>query len=171
VGSLLKASCIALLALSLVPRPAEAQRLARVAVGGSLGVAGGVGVTLAAITFRARFMGEYLHAPGDLIHWQSAPMIGGPAAGVLFGWLGEEELKGSIVGSMGGLVVGAGVGAGLGWVFSNEPESPWAGGVMGGGLGMVAGGLAGGFLAWRSGGEDGGAPPPPVEVVLLRIPL
>lgn len=169
---MLRAGCLALLALTLVPRPAEAQRVARVAVGGSLGVAGGVGVTLAAITFRARFMDEYLHTPEDLIHWQSTPMIVGPAVGVAFGWMGDEELTGSIVGSVTGLAVGAALGAGMGWVFSEEPESPWSGGLIGGGLGMTVGGLAGGLLAWSRGlDDDGGAPAPPVEILLVRIPL
>jgi hypothetical protein len=172
VGLWLRTSCIVIVALSLAPRPAEAQRLVRVGIGSALGVAGGVAITAAAVTFRARFMGEYLLEPEDLIHWQSAPMIGAPAAGILFGWLGEEELKASIVGSVGGLAVGAAVGAGLGRALASDLEAPWAGGIIGGGLGMTVGGLTAGLLAWRRGERAEGAPlPPPIEVVLLRVPL
>lgn len=128
----------------------------------------GVAVTLATITARARFQNEYLHGREDLIHWQSAPMIAAPAVGAFFGWAGEDQLRGSIIGSVSGLTIGVGVGAGLGWLLSDEPESPWAGGIIGGGAGIVIGGIVGGLLAWTD--DEGGDPAPPVEV-MLRIPL
>lgn len=165
---MLRTALITLLLLSSYPGTASAQRLARAAMGGTVGIAGGVGVTLAVIMARARFQHEYLHAPEDLIHWQSTPMIAGPAAGVFFGWSGEEELRGSIIGSISGMAVGAGVGAGLGWLLSEEAESPWAGGVIGGGAGLAIGGLLGGFLAWTEEVTDGD--PSPAQV-MVRIPL
>lgn len=136
-----------LLLFPLLAAPAPAQ-VGRAVVGGAAGVAGGAGVTLATVVARARFQREYLESVDDLIHWQSAPMIAAPAAGVLFGLAGEDALKGSIVGSSAGLVVGGAVGAGLGWVFSKDPEGPWAGGVIGAGVGLAAGGLLGGLRAW-----------------------
>jgi hypothetical protein len=136
-----------LLLLPLLPLPAPAQA-ARAAIGGATGVAGGAAVTLATVVARARFQREYLESVDDLIHWQSAPMIAAPTAGVLFGLAGEDALKGSIVGSSTGLVIGGAVGAGLGWVFSKDPEGPWAGGVIGAGVGLAAGGLLGGLRAW-----------------------
>ena len=160
-----------LLLLALVPTappPAAAQEVGHAVIGGGLGVAGGVAVTMAAVVARARFEHEYVHEPGDLIHWQSTPMIAAPAAGVAFGLAGEEALKGSIVGSITGLAVGAGVGAALGWILSDEAEWPWAGGVIGGGMGLAIGGLAGGLLAWRDRESDGG---PRTPVLTLSIPL
>ncbi len=146
-----------LLALSLLwsgAAPAPAQ-VGRAAVGGALGVVGGAAVTLAAIVGRARFEGAYLDAPEDLIHWQAAPMIAAPAAGIVFGMAGDEALAGSILGSTAGVVVGAAVGAGLGWALSRDQEWPWAGGVIGGGIGLALGGLLGGVSAW-SRDEDPG---------------
>lgn len=160
---------IGVLLLSLAPGPASAQRLSRAAIGGGVGIAGGVAVTMATIMARARFQNEYLHAPEDLIHWQSTPMIAAPAAGVFFGWTSEDALRGSIVGSLAGLAVGAGIGTGLGWLLSEEAESPWAGGVIGGGAGLAIGGLLGGFLAWRE--EDAEGEPSPPALAVFRVPL
>lgn len=165
---MMKAAMVAVLLAGLSPSAAGAQMLARAAIGGAVGVAGGTAVTLAVITARARFQNEYLHAREDLIHWQSLPMIAAPAAGVVFGWAGEDELRGSIIGSVSGLALGAGVGAGLGWILSDEADWPWAGGIMGGGAGLAVGGLLGGLLAWTEG--DGGEEAQPLRL-LLRLPL
>lgn len=135
------------LLLSFLPAPGTAQT-GRAVVGAATGVAGGAGVTIAAVVARARFQREYLDSVDDLIHWQSAPMIAAPAAGILFGLAGEDALRGSIVGATTGMVVGGAVGAGLGRVLSKDAEGPWAGGVIGAGLGLAAGGLLGGLRAW-----------------------
>ncbi|MEX2584527.1 MAG: glycine zipper 2TM domain-containing protein, partial [Gemmatimonadota bacterium] len=130
------------------PLPAEAQQLTRPVVGAGVGVAGGAVITLSAIVYRARFQREYIDSVDDLIHWQTLPMILAPAAGVTFGLAGQDALMGSIVGSTSGMLVGAASGAGLGLLLSSEPEWPWAGGVIGAGLGMSLGGLALGFHRW-----------------------
>ena len=140
--------------LFLLPPSAEAQ-VGRAAVGGALGVAGGAAVTLAAVVARARFQREYLGSPDDLIHWQSAPMILAPAVGVMFGLAGEDALRASIVGSTAGFVVGAGIGAGLGWMLGRDAEAPWAGGVIGAGLGLASVGIVEGLRAWSEDGEAG----------------
>ena len=123
-------------------------RVARVVVGALLGVFGGVVITLAAIVVRARFQHEYLESVENLIHWQSAPMVLAPAAGVLFGLAGTNALKGSIVGSISGMLLGAVLGASLGWLLAEYREGPWAGGVIGAGVGLSVGGLVVGFRAW-----------------------
>lgn len=131
----------------MAPEPAPAQ-IGRAALGGALGVLGGVGTTVGVVVARARFQHEYLETAEDLIHWQSTPMIAGPAAGVVFGLAGDGAFRGSVEGSISGLVAGSVVGAGVGWLLSTQQEAPWAGGVIGGGFGLAAGGLVGGLLGW-----------------------
>lgn len=150
------------------PRAAAAQ-VARAAGGAAIGVAGGAVITLSIVVARARWQGEYLESVDDLIHWQSTPMLLTPAVGVMFGLAGKEPFLGSVRGSVGGMVVGSAVGAGLGWALATSPESPWAGAVIGGGLGMTLGGLALGLRAW-SRQEDDDGPSQPVEIG-VRIPL
>jgi len=145
---------LVLLLLPASPRPAAAQ-LGRAAVGGAAGVAGGAVVTLAVIVARARFQHRYLESINDVIHWQTIPMIGGPAAGIVFGLAGEDALRGSIVGSTTGMLAGATLGAAMGWILADQAESPWAGGVIGAGVGLTIGGLAGGLRAWRKDEEAG----------------
>ena len=156
----------------LGPGSAAAQELRNAAIGGGAGFLGGIAMTVAIVVARARLQGQYLDSPSDLIHWQTTPMIAGPAAGVFFGLNGEEVLRGSIVGSTSGMLIGAAAGAGLGWLISGEPESPWAGGVMGGGLGLLVGGLTGAYLGWRAQekeGDDGGGGAP--ATLSIRVPL
>lgn len=143
---------ILLVALTLAPavpeRVAAQGQLGRAAIGAGLGVAGGTAVTIAAVVARARFQSEYLDSAHDLIHWQSTPLIVGPIAGVIFGLAGDEALRGSLYGSLGGMLTGAAVGAGLGYLLSEEQEWPWAGGVIGAGLGLAAGGIVYGVRGW-----------------------
>lgn len=139
------AIAVALLVGSAEPAPAQYELQA---IGAAIGVAGGAGVTMGIVVARARWQRVYLDSADDLISWQSAPMIIAPALGILFGTAGEDALLGSIAGSTTGLVAGAAVGAGLGWLLSNEQEWPWAGGVIGGALGMTVGGILNGLSAW-----------------------
>ena len=170
-----RAARILLLLLSvapLSPPPAAAQELKNAAIGGAAGFVGGIAMTLSIVVARARLQGQYLDSPSDLVHWQTAPMIAGPASGIFFGLTGEDVLRGSIIGSTTGTLLGAAAGAGLGWVISGEPESPWAGGVMGGGVGLLLGGLTGAYLGWRAQEDDeendGGASP---ATITIRVPL
>lgn len=163
---------VGLLLLALLPgtpAPAAAQ-VERAVIGGGVGVLGGAAVTMAVVVARARLHREYLDSAGDLIHWQSTPMIAAPAAGVVFGLAGEDALMGSMAGSMGGLLIGAAAGAGLGWFLSEEQEWPWAGGVIGGGVGLAAGGLVGGLFAW-SRDEDADLEFPAALRMGLSIPI
>ena len=154
-------------ALAYTPAPAEAQ-LKEAAIGGGMGFLGGAVSTLSIVVARARFQGRYLDSPQDLIHWQTTPLIVGPAAGVAFGLMGPDVLKGSIIGSTSGLLIGAAAGATLGWILSAEQEAPWAGGVIGAGVGLNMGGAIGAFLA--AGDEDDGTEPAPIELS-LRVRL
>ena len=126
------AACLLALLL-LLPRAAPSQEVRRAVLGGALGVAGGAATTLSLVVARARFQRVYLESLGDLVHWQSIPIVAGPAAGVVFALAGEEVLEGGVRGSLIGLAVGAGGGAGLGALLAREPEWRWAGGVIGGG--------------------------------------
>jgi hypothetical protein len=164
---------IAVLLLGLAPvpfamRPAEAQAVKRAALGGALGVAGGAATTFSLVVARARFERAYLESPGDLVHWQSIPLIAGPTAGVVFALAGEDVLEGGIRGSLIGMALGVGTGAGLGALLSREPEWRWAGGVIGGGLGVSLGGVLGAMLAWR--GLNPATAPADVRLG-VRLPL
>ena len=146
----------------------------RAALGTAVGVAGGAVITMSAIVARAKFQAEYLESPNDLIHWQSAPMILTPAVGLVFGLAGWKPLQQSIIGSTSGMVVGAAVGAGVGWLLSADAESPWAGGIIGSGVGMTLGGLFLGTRAWLStrGSDDEELLEEPDATRLeVRIPL
>lgn len=148
-----------------------AGQVARAAIGTAVGVAGGAAITLSVVVARARLQGVYLDSADDLISWQSAPMILTPAVGLAFGLAGEEALEGSVIGSTSGMLAGAAIGAGIGWAMSADQEAPWAGGVIGAGLGMTIGGLSLGlrnYLKHRSESEDGDMTPARFEV---RLPL
>ena len=97
-------------------------------------------------------------------------MIGAPAAGVLFGLAGPKAQKGSIVGSVGGMAAGAVLGSALGWLLSDQQEWPWAGGVIGAGVGLTIGGLAGGFSGWQR-EEDPGIEFPDLPLFVVSIPV
>lgn len=144
------AAALMLLPVWAGPSPAQVlpEELQRAAVGSAVGVAGGTVITISAIVARARFQREFLDSVDDLIHWQTIPMIAAPAAGAVFGLAGRDALVGSMIGSTAGLLVGAAVGTGLAMTLSNDDEWHWASGIMGAGLGLTVGGIAGGLLGW-----------------------
>lgn len=141
----------------LVPacRQTAAAQIARAALGGGLGLAGGAVITLSVIVARARLQGEYLESIDDLVHWQTVPLIVAPAVGVMFGLAGRDPLVASIVGSTAGMVIGATAGGMAGWLTSDTPEWPWAGAIMGAGAGLAFGGLLLGIRAWVRDDDDG----------------
>jgi hypothetical protein len=157
------------MAVGAVPEELPAQ-VDRAAVGAGIGIAGGAVITLSAIVARARFQREYIDSVDDLIHWQSIPMIAAPAAGITFGLAGQDALIGSIVGSVSGMAVGAAAGAGLGWLASRQQESPWAGAVIGAGVGMSLGGLGLGLIRWAD-DDDPHIPFPSILRFNLSVPL
>lgn len=140
---------VVLIAIVLLFPGRAAGQIERPLIGAGIGLAGGAVVTISTIVARARFQHEYIDSVEDLIHWQSIPMIGAPAAGVLFGLAGKDSLTGSIIGSTVGMAAGAALGTGLGWLVSRNPESPWAGGVIGAGVGLTFGGLGYGLYRWN----------------------
>lgn len=147
-------------------------QVAKATMGTAVGVAGGAVITMSVIVARARFQGEYLDAAEDLIHWQSLPMILTPAVGLAFGLAGKEALKGSVIGSTSGMVVGAALGAGVGWLSSSDLEAPWAGGAIGAGVGMTAGGLYLGIREWlKARNEDAALEARDPVRLEIRLPL
>jgi hypothetical protein len=161
-----------LVVLFLVPHfrhPALGQ-VARAAAGGAVGVAGGAVITLSVIVARARWQGVYLDSADDLIHWQSAPMIFTPAVGVFVGLAGKDPLVASVIGSSVGMAAGVVAGAGLGWMLSSSQEWPWAGGVIGAGVGMTIGGLTLGTRALLRQQSEGTGEAPAARIG-VRLPL
>jgi hypothetical protein len=151
-------------------RQSAAAQVGRATVGGAVGVAGGAVITLSVVVARARWEDVYLDSAEDLIHWQSAPMLLTPAVGVFFGLSGRDPLVASVIGSSAGMLAGAAVGTGLGWMLSSAPEWPWAGGVIGAGVGMTIGGLAMGTRALLRKHSDGAADLPAARIGIL-VPL
>ena len=160
---------VVLLALLPGTTKGAAAQAGQAAIGGAVGVAGGAVITLSIIVARARFQAEYLEGADDLIHWQSVPMLLTPAVGVMFGLSGSRPLTQSVIGSTSGMLLGTALGAGIGWVVSESPEAPWAGGVIGAGAGMTVGGLLLGIRAMLR-DKDDGEPSPPVRLG-VRVPL
>jgi hypothetical protein len=126
-----------------LPTPARAQ------VGPALlGAAGGVLVggytTLAIHVTKARF-GRYFFSPDEVLEFGPAtiPLFVAPVAGA---WLGAESST-ALARSAGwgalGFVGGAAVGGLTGRLVSDSDEAPWAGAIIGGGVGLLAGAVLG----------------------------
>jgi hypothetical protein len=96
--------------------------------------------------------------------------VAAPLVGIGFGFVGEEAHKGSIVGSTAGMLLGAAVGTGLGWAVSAQQESPWAGGVIGAGVGMVLGGVGLGLVEWAK-DDDADIPFPSFLRFSVSVPV
>lgn len=122
-------------------RAAQAQ-LWTAAAGGVAGTLSGGYISLSVVVTRAQF-GHYLHEPKDFLGWTSLPvLIGGPTGAALGMWAPDRLGTGFVYGSAATLAGGT-AGFVLGWLISNRPEGKWAGGAIGGGLGMAIGSTLG----------------------------
>jgi hypothetical protein len=130
-------TALALTAMLLQARPAEAQVLSG-AIGGAAGIASGGYITLAVVVLRAQY-GHYLHDASDLFGWQSVPVLLGAGVGAGVGvWDADRMVTGFAYGAA-GTALGAGIGFLVGPLIWKRPEGKWAGGAIGAGVGMAAG--------------------------------
>ena len=120
---------------------APAQILSGV-VGAATGTAAGGYLTLAWVVARAN-TGHYLHDFHDLYGWTSFPVLIGAATGTALGIASPERLWTSVMFGSGGALLGVPVGMAIGTSISERPEAKWAGGAIGGGVGMTLVFLAG----------------------------
>lgn len=153
-------------ALAVRPEPARAQ-VGSAAVGAVGGFAVGAYTTLAIYVTKARF-GRYLFSPDDLVSLspEFLPVIVGPVA---WGWIGAESST-ALGRSAGwgalGLIGGAAAGGLTGKLVSDSDEAPWAGAIIGGGIGLLTGAILGAL----DGFDDDGGEGLPVGVT-FSIPL
>jgi hypothetical protein len=141
-ASLLLPLCWVLLLLGST-RSAQAQ------VGPALlGAAGGLLVggytTVTIYVTKARF-GRYLFSTDELLSLrpETLPVLVGPVAGA---WVGAESstaLGRSAAWGALGLAGGAALGGLTGRLLSDADEAPWAGAVIGGGVGLLTGAILG----------------------------
>lgn len=135
-----------LLALALcAPLPLPAQRILPAAVGGVIGVGAGGYVAVGVIAVRAR-RGHYLFAFKDAFGWDSAAILAGGTTGIALGLWDPRRLRNTIVSTAALGLAGTGVGALVGHRRWPPPEGKWAGAVVGGGVGVLAGAAVGVLL-------------------------
>lgn len=147
------AAAVALALSLLVPDPADAQGLPAALGGAAVGAVGGTVVTAAALTVAA--MSEsYLWDPMDVIGWPAVPIIGGLALGTWQGSTDRGRLGRAALWSGGLGTAGALGGAWLGSALSDDERAPWQGGVIGAGVGVVAGWIIGSL----TGGDESRSP-------------
>ena len=156
-----------LLAVALaVPEPAHAQRkLISAGIGTVLGTGAGGYVALGVIALQARH-GTYLFNLQDAFGWESAAVLAGGGTGLALGLWDEGRLLNTVAATTSLGLVGTAIGVVVGHHIWPPPEGKWAGGVIGGGAGILAGAVVGVLLPpdlFKE--EDGGIP------ILIRIPV
>ena len=127
------------------PKAAEAQSLST--VGGALAGAGaGVWLGVAYITAQARG-GDYLDSGDEAAEMAAVPLFGGLAAGMALGTFADDRMAETLTWSAVGWASGVGIGAIIGDRVWDDPQRRWAGGVIGGAVGLVFGGVTGLILS------------------------
>ena len=129
------------------PRAAEAQSFS--IVGGALAGAGaGVWLSIAYITAQAR-AGDFVDSDDEGAGMAAVPLFSGLTAGLALGTLSDNRMAETLAWGAVGWASGIGVGALVGdWVW-DDPQRRWAGGVIGGAVGMVLGGVTAFVLSDR----------------------
>ncbi|MDH5590167.1 MAG: complement resistance protein TraT [Gemmatimonadota bacterium] len=125
------------LATFTVPRVASAQSAPPTLEGAAWGVGSGGVVTLGLLTLGSR-MGHFHHSPNPLV-WEILPVPLAVAGGT---WLARNDhprFGESVRGGLLGFGTGAVVGALLGPMVGDDGTDAWAGAIMGGAVGLLAG--------------------------------
>jgi len=148
------------------PLAGQADRVATGAAGLAAGAVVGVWTTTAIYVAKAR-TGRYIFSPDDLIRlrWETLPIATAPIAGAVLGASSPSTLGQTVIWGGLGFLAGAGAGALLGHAVWGTSQARWAGGIIGSGVGLIAGIV---FGALRSGGEE---EPLPAMGVSIPIPV
>ena len=145
------------------PQPIGAQDLS--ALGGAFaGASAGVWLSVAYITGQAR-RGNYLDSDEEAVGMAAVPLFAGLTAGLALGVFAEERMGGTLAWGAVGWASGVGIGALVGDRVWDDPQRRWAGGVIGGAVGLVVGGVAGLILS------DGDGEAGPIDGLPLLIRL
>ena len=137
------------------PRPAATQILAP--IGGALAGAGaGAWISVAYITVQVR-KGNYLDSGEEAIGIAAIPLFTGLAAGLALGVFAEDRMNQALLWGGVGWASGIGVGALIGDQVWDDPQGKWAGGVIGGAVGLIVGGVAG-LVSSQGDGKDSQQP-------------
>lgn len=147
------------LALATTLPSGSAAQATEIAAGAATGVVVGGYVALGIITAQAR-AGHYLFSPDDA-SWQLLPIPALGLAGGVLGYRRPDRVWPTVGWSAAGFAVGTAGGALLGRLVWGPGEGTWAGGVLGGSVGL----LAGAVLAAQDDGD------PPLTVTLARIEM
>ena len=160
----------AVLALGpLAPSTGQAQekRIVPALVGGALGLGVGGYVSIGIWSWKAH-QGSYLFTVDDALGWESTPILVGAATGAAIGWISQDRLRNAAWVGIGTGLVGTVVGAVVGINVWEPPEGRWAGGVLGGGAGLLLGAAVGMVLPVDGDDGDDGDEGIPVGI---RIPV
>lgn len=145
---------------------AQENRVVPALLGGALGLGVGGYVSIGIWSYKAQ-EGDYLFAVTDALGWEATPILAGVATGAVVGWLSQERLRRAAYIGIGSGLVGTAVGAVVGNEIWQPPQGRWAGGIIGGGAGLLLGAAIGMF--WPLEDEDG-APPAGVPLQ-VRVPV
>lgn len=128
---------------SASPRTAGAQVLPA-ALGTVGGFAAGTYTMVGIYVAEARF-GKYLYSLEEALspRLELLPMIAGPVAGFALGWKNNERLETAGLWGGVGFMAGTAVGIPIGRLLWGTGEGVWAGAIIGGTVGLVAGVIAG----------------------------
>lgn len=137
---------LALVALAGQPRAAQAQGLLPGLAGGGAGLVVGGSAAVGVVAARTHLAGDYLESWSDLTPGPAAVVAAGLVSGVVLGTtdaaaLGRASVAALILGG-----AGVGIGALAGRRFLDPDTGPWAGALIGGGLGALTGWILGALL-------------------------
>lgn len=118
------------------------------------GTVAGLAAVLAVVVAQAHLWQRYVESVADLVGW---PLV--PGVLVLVAVLAVElspRCRSRWVAIGGSVAMFAGIGLGIlvGAMFIPAPEGRWAGGIVGAGLGVVAGGATGAVHGCRRRGDE-----------------
>lgn len=134
-------------------------------LGAGVGLAAGGYLTVGVAVAKSR-TGDYVDSTGDILGWETVPVIAGLSVGGAIGLWDAQRLWSTMIGGTVGGAVGTGAGILIGNMVWGDSTGRWAGGVMGGAAGLAVGSLVG--LALGGGGDADGADP---EVGARGIPV
>jgi len=167
IGSEFATALLIALALVCVPAARAGAQVLRATAGAVGGLVAGVIVTTGTVVLEAR-MGRYIYSLDEMvaIRPEVIPVIAGPVIGALLGVKSPAALERAGVGAALGLAGGIVIGAVAGSVVWPTPEGRWAGGIIGGATGMLAGAILHATLG--SGNDEG--PSAPTATFAIRLP-
>jgi hypothetical protein len=137
------------------------------AAGAVGGFFAGTFVTTGVVVLEAR-LGRYIYGLDELVavRPEVLPIVIFPVVGAVVGATSPHTLRRAGFGALVGTAGGAVIGTGLGQLIWSTSEGRWAGGIIGGATGM----LAGAIIYASSGRNKGDGDPVPIAAVSIKLP-